>query len=287
MYGSVLSALLIGMVPVWNGGNTYAAALLPPPSVSPPAGVVRALSEIDKEQRLSASGILVIDAQSGQQLYGRNARVTRPMASLTKLMTALLIIENHALDEWVTVPSSVSDVPGSRAYLEPGSRFLVKDLLKALLIMSANDAAVTLAQYDSGSVEAFVEKMNERAKELGLKDTVYSNPTGLDAFSQHSTPQDLAWLTMYVTRNEDLRDLMGMRGAVIVSADGKETQLYHTHALLHDNAEVIAGKTGTTDGAGECLVTLIQHAQKTYLVVLLRSSHRYDDMRAILKLLTA
>jgi len=276
---SVLSALLLGLFPV--------AADIPPPSpplaslvgvpIAPPA------DRVSIDRRLSASGIIVMDLASGQAVYGMQADIERPMASLTKLMTALIIVEHHDLDEWVTVPQDIGETPGSVAYLPPGEQFTVGNLLSALLIASANDAAVTLAQYHSGSTEEFVKAMNARAQSLGLKGTQYANASGMDHPRQWSTPRDIARLVTYIQREPAIRDRMSLKGAVIHSRGGQEVSLTHTHALLRANNPLVSeGKTGTTTAAGQCLVSVVGKDGHEYVVVLLKSQKRYDDMQAIL-----
>ena len=282
MYGPLLSVLLFGVVPIW-GLDAHETAL-PPLPVARPIIVMTGESE-GLEQQVSACGALVVDLDSGQAVFGRSAEMSRPMGSLTKLMTALLIVENHPLDETVVVPSTAVDAGGNLARLPVGETFTVADLLSALLIPSANDAAVTLATFHSGSIEAFVEEMNARARELGLQQTLYANPSGLDAADQRSSPQDLAWLTMFVLRSPPIAERMGERGATIRSLEGTTLYLTHTHALLHADTGVVAGKTGTTDGAGQCLLSIVKVGDRRYLVVLLRSPDRYRDMRSVLDVL--
>jgi serine-type D-Ala-D-Ala carboxypeptidase (penicillin-binding protein 5/6) len=283
MYSSIFTAFLIGLVPVWGLQEEVPASFsidiaAPFPFVSQKEKLQSAFAN----DSLSASGILILDADSGQRLYEYASQIRRPMASLTKLMTALIITEDYELDEWVTVPDDIAEVSGNKAYLPAKSRFTVGDLLSALLMRSANDAAVTLAKFHSGTVTEFVKTMNDRTKALGLKDTSFANPTGLDAFAQHSTPQDLAWLMMYVLREPAIRERLSMRGAQIKSYEGEIVYLTHTHALLHADTAVIAGKTGTTLGAGECLISLIQNNGRSLLVILLNSLNRYADMRVVL-----
>lgn len=279
MYRSLLSALLLGLFPSAEGVSTDHMALQRV-AIAPPS------EQLLIEDSVTASGVVIYDLDSGQRLYSKQSRTQRPMASLTKLMTALLIAENHDMNEIVTIPHSVTDVSGNVAYLPPGKRFTVGDLLSALLISSANDAAVTLAQFHSGSVPAFVEEMNERALQIGMTGTSFRNPAGLDDPSHWSTPQDIAWLTMFGLRNEDIASRLGKAGARILSLEGDSIQLYHTHVLLHEQGPVMAGKTGTTNDAGQCLMSIVKENEKTFLVVLLNSSQRYKDMETILATLS-
>lgn len=283
-FRTILAALLLGVIPPppLPVRDLPPALQLPIASPSP-----RVLLLGDHAPRLrsglSASGSLIMDLESGESLYSYGALVRRPIASLTKLMTALLIVEGHDLSEWVKIPAEVRDVQGNSTHLEPGDYYTVGDLLSALLIGSGNDAAFVLALYHSGSLDAFVWEMNRRAQELGLRDTSYTNTMGLDAANQWSTPRDLAWLTMYLTRFPEILHRLGERGAQIVSRSGKVHRLAHTHALLHADTPIIAGKTGTTAGAKECLLSIVSWGGRRYVVILLHSEDRYGDMRLILR----
>lgn len=283
MFRALLSVLFLGMVPPPISG-------IPPASDVPGLEVAPPAAPMEVSTRLSASGVVVLDAQSGQMVFGRQYDVPRPMASLTKLMTALLIVEHHDLSEVVRVPQGI-DPMQSAVRLPPGEQFTVGDLLSAMLIASSNDAATTLAIFHRGSVEDFVVEMNARAQTLGLHDTTFENPVGLDSPDQRSTPQDIAWLTMAALRHAPIQKRLGMRGAVIASLQGSTVHLAHTHALLQradpygDAPVVLAGKTGTTNGAGQCLMSLVENGQHRYVVVLLDSLQRYRDMQAILSAL--
>ncbi|MBI1934717.1 D-alanyl-D-alanine carboxypeptidase [Candidatus Peregrinibacteria bacterium] len=282
MYSPILSLLLMGFLP-FHGGTSSGESPLERVHIAPPA-----LTASTSLGQLSASGVLIIDRESGQPLFAKEARIPRPMASLTKIMTALLIVEHHAMEEWITIPPEVRGVGGESIHLEPGQQFTVGDLLSAMLIGSANDAAVTLALYHSGSMEVFVDAMNVRARELGLRNTSYQNPVGFDAEMQWSTPQDIAWLVMFALRSEEIRRRMGLRGATFKSRSGDAVTVTHTHALLHAENGVIAGKTGTTPEARQCLLSVVKGSDdREYIVVLLRSLNRYADMRAIVRVLAS
>lgn len=275
MYRALLSALLLGLFPSFDGTSTDQVAL-ERVLVAPPS------PQLAIDEGVSASGVAIYDLATGQKLYGKRERVQGAMASLTKLMTAIIIAENHDLTEVITIPSSVADATGNKAYLPPGKRFTVGDILFALLMSSGNDAALTLAEFHSGSVSAFVQEMNQRALELGLRATAFRNPAGLDHPAQWSTPQDMAWLTMYALKNPEISARLGKAGKKITSKEGDTLQLYHTHALLHEIGPVMAGKTGTTDEAGQCLSSLVELDGKSYIVVLMHSAQRYEDMGKIL-----
>ncbi len=277
MIEPLLSVLLMGMIPVWglSSGSQDTAQM----TIAPPLTITGSLR---LEQSLTASGVIVVDLASAQTLFERRSTVERPMASLTKLMTALIIIEHHNLTEIVTIPKDIEQTVGQSEHLPPGDKFTVGDLLSALLIASSNDAAVALARFHSGTVAAFATVMNDRAKTLGLLHTSYVNPIGLDAPLQRSTPHDLAWLAMFVLRSPQIALRMGTPDTQITSLAGKVIPLIHTHAMLHEDSFVIAGKTGTTDAAGQCLLSIVEVKKKRYVVVLLHSRDRYADMQRIL-----
>lgn len=274
--------LLLGIVPVWgisDSGIPGARDLLvaPPVADSLADSVPRTLAGV-----LSASGTIIIDLDSAQTVFAERALEPRPMASLTKLMTALLLAEGHTLQETVTVPSVVAGTDGNVVGLKVGEQYALGDLLTALLVFSANDAAVTLAVHHSGSEDAFVEEMNARAAALGLRDTVYVNATGFDAAGQYSTPRDVTLLATFVLGIPVIAERMAMPSGRIVSRSGTVLGFSHTHQLLRGEGPVVAGKTGTTDGAGQCLLSVFEEEGRRYAAVLLHSDDRYGDMRRIL-----
>ncbi len=284
MFGPLLSLFLMGMVPVW-GLSPEGSVISKELRVSPPALAWQG-DVPDFARRLSASGIIIMDVESGQTVFQKNASMEMPMASLTKLMTALVIVENHAMDEKVRVPDDIEDVVGNSIHLPASNTFTVGDLLSALLIMSSNDAAVTLAEFHSGSEKDFAQEMNARAQILGLRDTHYDNASGLDSRRQTSTPRDVALLGTFVMRIPEIAKRMSTASMTITSLEGNSMSLSHTNNLVHGSqSSVVAGKTGTTDAAGQCLLSIVEEKDRTYVVVLLRSANRYGDMSRILPVL--
>lgn len=282
MVGTLLSVLLLGTVPVWGVGDP-GIPLARDLGVAPPVMSDLALSvPRSLAGGLSASGVFIVDLDSAQTIYSDRPLEPRPMASLTKLMTALLIVENHALDERVDIAPAVGAIHDNVAGLQVGDEYTLGDLLTAMLVHSANDAAVALAVYDAGTEDAFVEKMNARAAALGLEDTVYGTSTGFDAPGQHSTPRDLGILSTFVLRFPAIVDRMSMNSATITSRSGTSLSFLHTHQLLRQQNDIVAGKTGTTDGAGQCLMSVFEGNGHRYAAILLHSDDRYGDMRRIL-----
>ena len=287
MLTPVLSVLLMGMLPVL-GGSSFGPIGIHDLAIAPPSPLVfRGVdTPFHLAGRFSASGVLIADFDSGQILYEIAGEEKRPMASTAKIMTALVIAENYPdLNEWVTVPDSVDRINGNSVSLTPGQRFTVGDLLSALLIMSLNDAAEALAVHHSGSSEAFAVEMNKRAEALGLKNTRFANPVGLDDDDQESTPRDMAWLTRFALRSPVIALRMGQRSLTVRSSNNEPLYLMHTHAMLQLDRSIVAGKTGTTNGANQCLISVVNENGHTYLVVLLNSLQRYKDMSLILEAL--
>lgn len=274
MLSVLASVLVLGLIPAEPPAP--AAPSLPGIemlSISAPDTIATTL----RMPALSASSAILMDASSGQEVFSVSPDERKPMASLTKIMTALLILENHSLNEIVTIPPIAEEIKGSAIGLKAGQRFSVRSLLYALLLPSANDAAYALAVFDARSVGTFVQRMNLRAESLGLKNTHFANPAGLDNIDQFSTPRDLAWLTLAALKNETFAMIVGTRTARITAEDGKEYLLKNTNEMLHYNANVFGVKTGTTDNAGECLIILFTERDHPYLLVLLGSSERYAD----------
>ncbi|NOS68079.1 MAG: D-alanyl-D-alanine carboxypeptidase [Candidatus Peribacteraceae bacterium] len=283
----LLSVFLMGLLPVAPGAGSNPLTIHDVPLSPPAIAAGKLFPGRSLAKGLSASGVTILDLQSGQELFARNADRRRSVGSLTKIMTAIIIAESHELNEIVVIPSDIAEIDGSTVRLPPGSRFTVGDLLSALLIASANDAADALARFHSGSDTAFVAEMNARAQMLGLANTSFANPSGLDDSAQWSTPRDIAWLAAFALRNPDIRSRMSTAHASIKSKAGHSITLEHTHALLAKGGAILAGKTGTTLAARQCLFTLIKEGEREYLVVLLGSNERYVDLRTVMRVLSS
>lgn len=282
MIGPLLSVLLLGTVPVWGIADPGIPAardlrVAPPLASDLAVSVPRSLAG-----GLSASGVIIVDLDSAQTVYAFRPSEPRPMASLTKLMTALIIVENHDLDEMVDITPAAGAIRDNTVGVQVGDQYVLGDLLSAMLVHSANDAAVALAVHDAGTEDAFVAKMNARAAALGLDGTSYKNVMGFDDPGQYSTPRDLGILTSFVLGFPAIADRMAMNGGTVKSASGTVLSFIHTHQLLRQNNAITAGKTGTTDEAGQCLMSVFEERGRRYAAVLLRSDDRYGDMRRIL-----
>lgn len=282
MLASIAAILSLGII------APLSSAPLPPPlpgihsvTVRPPASRIPPIDV----QGLTASGMLLVDMESGEDIVGIAPDTPRPIGSLTKLMTALLIVERHDKSEIVTVPTLAEYIGGSTLSLHAGQKMTVFAALQGLLIPSANDVAYSLAVFDAGSVGSFVARMNDRAKVLGLRATHFANPAGFDNDAQASSPRDLAWIAAAALRHAIVREIVGTRTARIAAFDGTEWHLRNTNELLHYNANVYGVKTGTTDRAGECLIVLFTEGYRQYLLILLGSRDRYADALSVMEAL--
>lgn len=200
--------------------------------------------------KINARSACVIDYDTGTILYEKNAFVKRPMASTTKIMTAILTIENCPLDAWVPISGQAAGIGGSVMGLKAGTNVRMEDLLYGLMLCSGNDAAVAIAEYCAGSVRDFANMMNEKAREIGAYETHFSNPHGLDAEDHYTTAYDLAKITRYALQNPVFNRIVRTREYYY---DGRT--LTNTNEMLDLYEGTDGVKTGYTGLAGRCLVT--------------------------------
>lgn len=204
-------------------------------------------------------------------------------ASLTKIMTALLVLEREPLDRVVTVTSSAAAESGSRIGLRRGDRVTVGSLLAATLIFSANDACRALAEHTGGDVERFVALMNSKAAKLGLKDTRFSNPCGHDQPRHYTTARDLAVLAEAALKKRTFRELVSRQQMQIRTVDGKRRfDLRNKNHLIGRYPGAQGVKTGLTPAAGECLIALAEREGTRILLVILHARNRWHNASAML-----
>ncbi|MEN6372390.1 MAG: D-alanyl-D-alanine carboxypeptidase family protein [Armatimonadota bacterium] len=230
----------------------------------------------------SASAILT-DAVTGQILYAKNIHEKKPIASTTKIMTAILVLENCKLDETVTASKTASETPFTSLHLLPGERASVDDLLHALLIRSANDTAVALAEHIGGTVPGFVQMMNDKAKLLGAKDTHYVTPNGLYAADHYSSAYDLALITRYALRNPEFNRIIATKSVRIDRSINKQDVLVRTKSkfLLHyPGADGV--KSGYIKQAGHCFVGSATRNGWRLVSVVLKSADSQADTVALM-----
>ncbi len=231
---------------------------------------------------VSAGAAALIDAANGEILYIKNGTERKAPASLTKIMTAIIVIESCDLSDTVTVPREAVGTEGSSAYLSEGEKFSIEELLYALMLQSANDAAVALALHCAGSIEAFAGKMNEKATWLGLFDTHFVNPHGLPDKDHYSTALDVAKLLSYCMENEKFALISGSRSYVIkAGAERKARQFTNHNRLLFENGGVTGGKTGYTKSGGRCLCTYYEKDGVKLCAATLNAPDDWADHRAL------
>lgn len=232
---------------------------------------------------VSARSAILIDADNCRILYEKNPYERLPMASTTKIMTALLVLDLCQPDEIVTVTPETVGIEGSSVYLRAGEKLTVLDLLYALMLASANDAAVTLAHYVGGSVEGFAHLMNKKASELGLENTHFVTPNGLDAKDHHTTAYDLARLTAHALRNPDFVRIVSTYKHTVKSTDGgNDRYLVNHNKLLRSYDGAIGVKTGYTKKCGRCLVSAAKRNGLTLVAVTLADPDDWRDHKCML-----
>lgn len=226
-------------------------------------------------QSISARSAYVEDIDTGTVLFERNSdRILLP-ASTTKLMTALVALEEYQLDQILVVPK-LPDIQGFNYEFTTGEQLLVKDLLKAALIQSNNDAAYILAISSDVGIDGFIEKMNQKAVELNLKSTKYENPAGFDDDTQRSSAHDLVILSKEFMAQEFLASVVATKEVEITDVTGKYTHhFYSTHQLLGVDPTVVGIKTGTTEGAAQVLITQFNRQGHNIVIVVMGSDDRY------------
>ena len=207
------------------------------------------------DKTISAPSAVLIESQTGKILYEKNAHEQRPCASVTKVMTLLLVFEaidsgKLSLDTIITTSEHAASMGGSDIWLEPNETMSADDMIKATVVASANDAAVALAEQISGSEEAFVNQMNEKAKQLKMNDTVFKNCNGLDEDGHVTSAYDVAVMSRELTKHEKIFDYTSVW---IDYLRGGKTQLVNTNKLLKTYKGITGLKTGTTDKAGCCI----------------------------------
>lgn len=229
------------------------------------------------EPTLSASSAILMDKESGRVLYEKNAREQRSIASITKLMTALVAVELHPdLSSTVTIKREWTGAEGSSMYLKPEEKVTLEALLYGLMLSSGNDAALAIAGYCGGDVESFVAEMNKKAAQLGMNDTHFANPNGLDDPDHYSTAYDMAILAWAVLEREELRTIVSTRSIFIAGRS-----LTNHNKLLWRYEGCTGLKTGYTDEAGRTLVSSALRDGQELIAVTLNAPNDWTDHAAL------
>ena len=261
----------------------------PPPTPVGPSGspspfptALRTPKDPVPAPSISAASAVLEDLDSGQVLIAKAANATRPVASLTKIMTALLVLERLSLSATVTASARATSEPGATLGLRVGERIRAQDLLNGLLLASADDAAVAFAERISGSVPAFVDLMNGRARELGLRRTHFASPDGYDNAGV-SSPNDLATLTRVAMRDPVFESIVRAKRASVRSRNGPLRVVQNRNVLLWLYRGAIGVKTGFTTPAGHCVVAAAERNGLRLLAVVLGvPADAFSDAAALL-----
>lgn len=228
------------------------------------------------ELAVSAKAAILMHADSGRVLYEKNADEHMLIASTTKIMTAIVVLEHCELDDLVEVDSRSAGIEGSSMYLKAGESYTVEDLLYGLLLVSGNDAASALALHVADSMEEFAELMNAKAAELGMTESSFKNAHGLDEEGHYSTARDMAKLAAYCMGNEDFARIAG----TVSNTVGEQTLVNHNR-LLREYDGCLGLKTGYTMAAGRTLVTCAERDGARYVCVTLNDPDDWDDHKAL------
>lgn len=221
-----------------------------------------------KTPDINSRAYVVIDRKTNTILYGKNENEQRKMASTTKIMTATIIIENCNLNETIEVSKKAAGTGGSRLGLKEHDKITIKDLLYGLMLRSGNDAAVALAEYAGGNIEGFCDLMNKKALELGLNNSHFESPHGLDSDGHYTTAYELALLSNYALENKTFAEIVGTK-TYTITLNGYPKTISNTNELLGVLNGVYGIKTGFTNGANRCLVTACKRNDLDIICVVL------------------
>lgn len=226
---------------------------------------------------VSGQAAILMEQSSGRVLYSKNEHQPLKIASITKIMTAILAIESGKLDETVTVSKRAEGTEGSSLYLVAGEKLTLRDLVYGLMLRSGNDAAIAIAEHVGGSVEGFVFLMNEKAEEIGMSNTLFRNPHGLDTDEDHlSSAYDMALLTQYAMENEEYREISSTKD---YRSKGDKVRVFHNknRLLTEKYSYSTGGKTGYTKLAKRTLVSTASKDGLDLIAVTLNAPDDWDD----------
>ena len=236
-----------------------------------------------------AKSAVLIDGDSGRILYEKSAHNKVSVASTTKIMTCIIVIENGNLGDMVTPSDYAIAMPKVKMHLDSKDKYKLEDLLYAMMLESYNDVAVAVAEHIAGSVEKFAELMNIKAKDIGMKDTNFVTPNGLDAKNQYSTAYDMALLGMYATNNELFVKITNTRNYSFVSENGRRVSVSNKDAFLDKMSDAIGIKTGFTGNAGYCFVGAVKNENKKLISCVLacgwppNKGYKWNDTLSLMK----
>ena len=246
------------------------------------------IAVLAEEPKVNAISAVVVDGDTGRILWGKNENKPMAMASTTKIMTALVALENSDITKETTVSKNATLASPVKMHLAVGEKLTIEQLLYAMMLQSYNDSAVAVAEAVGGSVEKFCTMMNEKAKEIGCSDTVFETPNGLDKGNHHSTAEDMSKIGVYALKNQNLMKIMNTRDYTFKSS--KTTYSFvNKDRLLSEYEGAIGMKTGFTGKAGHCFVGAANRGDITLVSVVLASgwgtagkSRKWIDTKALL-----
>ena len=241
-------------------------------------------SNIDNQPTINSKSAIIYDRISGSILFGKNENQKRKMASTTKIMTAIIVLERCNLDDIVTVSSKAAGTGGSRLGLHTNDKISVRDLLYGLLLCSGNDAAVALAEYVGGDLSGFANLMNKKSNSLELTSTHFITPHGLDNDNHYTTAYELAIITNYALKNESFYNFVSTKNYT-VTINGNPKTLSNTNELLGNLNGVYGVKTGFTNGANRCLVTAVKRDNMDLICIVLGADTKKDRTKDSIQLI--
>lgn len=234
---------------------------------------------------VAAESAIVIDPVSGRVLFAKNADTERPIASTQKIVTALVVMDTGNIDKPVTISSDDTQCEPTKLYLKPGEVHSRRDLLRVLMVKSANDVGRALARDVGGSQEGFAEMMNRKAASLGMRHSHFMNPHGLPSDNQFSTARDISIAARAAWRSQTIRSFTALKSTTFRHNDGQVKTLQNTNKLLKRVPYCDGLKTGTTNAAGRCLVSSGTLGNRSAIVVVLKSNSAnvWNDSEKLLR----
>lgn len=242
-----------------------------------------------EEPSVYAQGAVLMEYETGRVLWQKDMEKELPMASTTKIMTAIIAIESGKTEETVEISQRAASAPKVKMGLIKGEKYKLNDLLYPLMLVSANDSAVAIAEHIGTTVEGFAEMMNSKAKDIGAYNTEFVTPNGLDRDNHHSTAYDMALITRYAIKNEKFVDIINTPSKEITSLEGRRFEFYNKNRLLREYEGALGVKTGFTGKAGNCFAGAAKRNGMTLISVVLASGwgslgkeRKWSDTKALL-----
>lgn len=245
---------------------------------------IEAAASSNTKPTINSRRYAIYDRLSARCIYGKDENKQTAMASTTKIMTAIIVVENCKLEDVVTITAKAAGTGGSTLGINKDDKITVNDLLYGLMLRSGNDAAVALAIHTAGSLEEFANMMNQKAKQLNLKNTHFVTPHGLDNEEHYTTAYELAKITDYALKNKTIAKIVATKSTTIYINE-MPRQINNTNELLGNVEGVYGVKTGFTNNAGRCLVTSVKRGDMDLIVVVLGADTRKDRAKDSMKLI--